>query len=592
MRISFIVRRVLMSNPKARANKKTKQKQIRKNRRTGIFVGVGVLVATVVVFSAAALGAPAMIAEIFNTTLEEVSSVEAETPSAWSADSGAIADGIFIDGVNVSGLTRDEALEKLENEVRAVQLQNEISFRHDESVFIRRFGDFDITYDFMLAISFAYTIDRDREISRPLELVSEVTYDYETVADVLSWISNIINIEAQNATMVRENGEFVITPEVVGFEVDHEHLMEDFRAALYNRESTEIVLEVVETVPELTEAIFARSTNRLGSFYTTISGYDPGRNQNLLNASYKINNYIVMPGEIFSTNRAFGEMTYENGYRLAPVIVNGQLVPGMGGGICQVSSGLYIALVFSELRIVERLNHSMRVAYADYGWDATLATDLIDLRFENDTDYPVMIVAYIMNNRSYVHIYGHESRPAGRRLELFSTVTERIPAPEETVIEVATLAPGVRETISPSRQGVVAELHKIVFDGDTELYRQRVNVSRYRERSAIVHVGAGAIEPPAPPVEPPVPPVEPPAPPVEPPAPPVEPPAPPVEPPAPPVEPPAPPVEPPAPPVEPPAPPVEPPAPPIEPPAPPVEPPAPPQQEPDYYDEPPPIIID
>ena len=505
-----------MSNPKVRTNKRAKQNQIRKNRKTGIFVGVGVLAVTVFALSAAALGAPAMINEMFNTTLREAYAVEAESPSTWSAEDGTIADDIFIDGVNVSGLTREEALDRLEREVRAVQLQNEISFRYDESVFIRRFGDFDISHDFMPAISFAYTIDRDREMPRPLELVSEVTYDYETVSGVLGWIANIINIEAQDATMIRANGEFVITPEVVGYEVDHQRLMEEFSRAVYYRESTEIELEVIETVPERTEAIFARSTNRLGSFYTTISGYDPGRNQNLLTASYKINNYIVMPGEIFSTNRAFGEMTYENGYRLAPVIVNGQLVPGMGGGICQVSTGLYIALVFAELRIVERQNHSMRVAYADYGWDATLATDLIDLRFENDTDYPVIIVAYIMNNRSYVHIYGYESRPASRRLELFSVVLERIPAPEETVIEVTTLAPGVRETISPPREGVIAELHKIVFDGDRELYRQRVNVSRYRERGAIVHVGAGAevAEPPVePPVEPPAPPVEPPAPP-------------------------------------------------------------------------------
>ena len=479
-----------MAGPKAKTNKNKKSKKVAKRRKTGIFVGLFVLVSAAFVVAAAALDAPAIIAEMLNPPQIE------ETPSVVeTVDTYTIADGVFIDGINVSGLTKDEALQRLAVEVRDIELDRQINISHSDLVFAYTLSDFNVRHDFQAVVDFAYSIGRDREVTTAVvQLASDISFDSGSVSNVISEIVNSVNRESKNASMTRVNGQFVITPEVVGYEVNQQRLVEELVNAINRREAADITLELNTSIPEFTEAIFARSTDRLGSFYTIISGNDPGRNQNLINASYKIDNYMVFPGEIFSTNRAFGPMTYENGYRMAPIIVNGQLVPGMGGGVCQVSTNLYIALVFAEVRIVERLNHSMRVMYVDYAWDATLAGDIIDLRFENDTGYPLTIVAYIVGNRSYVHIYGHERRAPGRRLELFSIVTERIPAPEETIIEVATLAPGVREVIAPARGGVVAELHKIVFDGDRELYRERVNISRYRARGAIVHVGIG--EPP------------------------------------------------------------------------------------------------
>jgi len=448
-------------------------------------MGFAVLVSAAGITVAAALGAPAMIVEMMNppSLPMVVEAVEIYT----------IADHVFIDGISVAGFTKDEALQLLNREVRDIELTYEINLIHNDYIFTYTLADFNGVHDFQAAVEFAYSIGRERESVGRVELESAFYFDSDLVSDAMANLVNELNRESREASMLRENGQFIITPEIVGFEVNQHRLVDDLVRAVRGRRAADIVIEVLESAPELTEAIFARSTDKLGSFYTIITGNDAGRNQNLLNASYKINNYIVLPGEVFSTNRAFGAMTYENGYRLAPVIVNGELVPGMGGGICQISTNLYIALVFAELNIVERLNHSMRVGYADYGWDATLAGDIIDLRFENDTDYPVLIEAYIYGNRAYVHIFGHESRAPGRRLELFSRIIERIPAPEETIIEDDTMPYGERRVVSQPRGGVVAELIKIVFDGDRELYRERVNISRYRARGAVVRVGTDGL---------------------------------------------------------------------------------------------------
>ncbi|MCL2565501.1 MAG: VanW family protein [Defluviitaleaceae bacterium] len=468
--------------PQPQKNKNKKIKKTKKSWKTAMFLGLVVLMSAVGITVAAALGAPAMIVDMMNPPPPPVMEV---------VETYTIADNVYIDGIRVTGLTQDEALQLLNREIRDVELTEEINLVHNDYIFTYTLADFNASHDFQAAIDFAYSIGRGRESSGIVELESAFYFDSDAVSDIMARLVNELNRESRDASMFRENGEFIITPEIVGFEVNQHRLVDDLVNAVRARRSTDIVIEVLESVPELTEVIFERSTDKLGTFYTIITGNDPGRNQNLYNASSKINNYIVLPGEVFSTNRAFGAMTYENGYRLAPVIVNGELVPGMGGGICQISTNLYIAVVFAELRIVERLNHSMRVGYADYGWDATLAGDIIDLRFENDTDYPILIEAYIYENRAYVHIFGHESRAPGRRLELFSRVIERIPAPEDTIIEDSTMEPGERRVVSPARGGVVAELIKIVFDGDMELYRERVNTSRYRARGAIVRVGPG-----------------------------------------------------------------------------------------------------
>jgi len=465
----------------------TKPKKANKKLKTNLFIGLAVLTSVVSISVAAALHAPALVSNILSAPHPPVIEiVEASSPS------NTIASGVYIDGISMAGLTVDEALKKLNAEVRDTELSNELNLIHNEMVFTYTLADFNAVHDFQAAIDYAYTIGRENEASGSVELVSAFYFDSEVVSDILSVLVNEINRESEDATMSREDGEFVITPETTGFEVNQHRLVEDLVAAVNERKAADVIIEVVETIPDFTEDIFSRSTDLLGTFYTVISGNDAGRNQNLYNASDKINNIIVFPGEVFSTNAAFGEMSYANGYRMAPVIIGGELVPGMGGGVCQVSSNLYIALVHAELNIVERLNHSMKVGYADYGWDATLAGDVIDLKFENDTDYPVLIEAYLADGRAYVHIFGNnDHRSSERRLELFSTITERIAAPAETLIEDASMPYGERRVTSPARNGVVAELWKIVFEGDTELYREIVNVSRYRARGAVVRVGTG-----------------------------------------------------------------------------------------------------
>ncbi|MDL2248499.1 VanW family protein, partial [Tyzzerella sp. OttesenSCG-928-J15] len=143
------------------------------------------------------------------------------------------------------------------------------------------------------------------------------------------------------------------------------------------------------------------------------------------------------------------------------------------------------------VEIVERQNHSQKVGYADYGFDATLAGDYIDLKFRNDTGYPLTIESYIEGNKVYVNLYGYELHSPSRRLEFYNVFTGSVGAPAEKIVEDPSLPLGERYVKTSARNGANYDLYKIVYDGNTEISREQVNTSKYRARAAVVHVGTG-----------------------------------------------------------------------------------------------------
>ena len=145
--------------------------------------------------------------------------------------------------------------------------------------------------------------------------------------------------------------------------------------------------------------------DELGSFVTKYSN-NANRTTNLRLASNKINGTVIMPGDTFSYNKIVGERTIAAGYKNASVFENGRIVDGLGGGICQVSTTLYNAVLYANLQIVERTNHMFLAGYADGGRDATVAYGSLDFRFKNNRTYPIKIESRVENGYCTVKVYG------------------------------------------------------------------------------------------------------------------------------------------------------------------------------------------
>ena len=158
--------------------------------------------------------------------------------------------------------------------------------------------------------------------------------------------------------------------------------------------------------------------DQLATYSTWYIGSN-NRYQNLVVAANKINGTVIMPGETFSYNSTVGERTIAAGFREATVFENNQAVSGLGGGICQVSTTLYNAVLYSNLDVVERTNHMFLSTYFTGGRDATVAWGSLDFKFKNNRNYPIKIVAGVENGGVHVSIYGLKT-PDDYQVEIFS----------------------------------------------------------------------------------------------------------------------------------------------------------------------------
>ena len=265
------------------------------------------------------------------------------------------------------------------------------------------------------------------------------------------------------------------------------------------RGEIEIALPVVPVEPAIDvgelEAIRGASGDVgavLLTGYTTY--YDEsmeGRAANVRLAAGLIDGVVVMPGETFSFNETVGPRLVERGFKPAPEIVGEEFVEGIGGGICQVSSTLYNAVLYADLKVVERYRHSVPLRYVPPGRDATLQYGVMDFKFRNTLDDPVVIRAEAGGGRLRVSLWG--SRPLPYDVTITSTQS---PVPYREVIEPdPKLVQGEVRVVDPGEPGKWIIVSKVVSDKATGEASEPVVVSRnyYPPKPRIVRVSAGLL---------------------------------------------------------------------------------------------------
>ena len=198
-----------------------------------------------------------------------------------------------------------------------------------------------------------------------------------------------IAVEARNASF---GEKFEIIPEIVGCSFDVDAARKLWDAADIG---DEFIIPLQITHPEIDSESLQSMLfrDRLGSQTTYYTWSTAERIGNIHLAADKINGMIMMPGDVFSFNETVGQRTIEAGFRSASAYNDGQVVEAIGGGICQVSSTLYCAQMYAQLKTSYRVNHYFKVDYLDYGMDATVSWKNPDYKFTNSREYPIKLVA-------------------------------------------------------------------------------------------------------------------------------------------------------------------------------------------------------
>lgn len=226
--------------------------------------------------------------------------------------------------------------------------------------------------------------------------------------------------------------------------------------------------------------------HRLLSTFTTRFrlGMD-GRDVNINLAAKAVRGKVLAPGQIFSLNRATGPRDRSTGYKEALIFRGGRVVPGIGGGVCQVSSTLYDAALLANLRIIARSNHSMAVTYIPPGRDATAFYPTIDLEFQNTTGRPILLWSDVTGNRLTMQVYGSGRRP---RVQIYTTVRKTVPA-KTLVAYSRSLRRGARVVEVQGRPGYVVSSYRWLWQGKNGVRREFLATDKYAPRNTVVRVG-------------------------------------------------------------------------------------------------------
>lgn len=253
---------------------------------------------------------------------------------------------------------------------------------------------------------------------------------------------------------------YKLYPHVDG--VDFAISMEEAKALL-QEEKEEYVIPLKITHPEITTDKLGDGAfpDRLGHFTTKYDASVKARSNNLALAAGKINGTIVMPGETFSYNKVVGERTIAAGYQEAKIYENGKVVDGLGGGICQISSTLYNAVLDANLEIVSRRNHQFLTSYVGAGRDATVVYGSTDFQFKNTRSYPIKLVCSVKSGIAQIDVYGVKEETE-YTVEIRTTVTSTIPY-TTTYIEDASMAAGKETVKQNGMNGCKSETYKVLL---------------------------------------------------------------------------------------------------------------------------------
>jgi len=289
-----------------------------------------------------------------------------------------------------------------------------------------------------------------------------------------------IHTQAQDAQIDAQT--YQATPHVVGVDFDLDRAKTQF-AALAEGQTGQISLEI--TMPNQTQeslnAILFR--DELGRCETNIGG-TANRLSNVITAAKALDGVVLAPGQVFSYNDTLGPRSVENGYKPAPAYIGGQTVDEVGGGICQDSSTLYMAVLRANLEIVERTNHMYTVGYVPNGMDATVVYNAIDFKFKNNTEYPIRIRATVEGRKLTVAVTGTKAQPFTVKLfneTLSTTAYEVVYKPDNSI------PPGKTEVETTAYTGCKVRVYRCVYDGDGNLLSRVVeSTNNYRHRDKVV----------------------------------------------------------------------------------------------------------
>ncbi len=458
---------------------------------------------------------------VFGILLAAVLSLLAYSVLSDPARSTTFFEGVHVAGVHIGGMTPEQAQSAVNEQQQQLLSDWGVNLSCEGQQWRIGGEDIALTMDLSEQLEAAWQVgragtfaDRRRTISslkrEPYHTTGGVHYDKTALDAKLEAIRSQVNREPVDATAAftpESEQAFAFTDEVAGKWLDMQAMREQIEPYILSLQNADVALVPQELTPNVTSADLQKNLTCIVIVTTNIHYTSTeGRNHNIRTALERLNNLMVTPGERVSFNKIIGRRDDpKNGYQEALEIAYGEYVPGIGGGVCQVSSTLYQAVLRAGLLIDTRSAHAIPSNYAERGQDATVSDNGADFVFRNNTDFPIYIRARFIeggengkSKKCEVAVYGR-ALPTGTRyvLESRQIGTDIEPEPEKEYIadkkkQYVTYTDEEKEVLA-KRLGSKVEVYLVELRNDgMEVGRTLVSEDLYKPRPAQIYRGTTA----------------------------------------------------------------------------------------------------
>lgn len=428
-----------------------------------------------------------------------------------AAGEETLKEGVLIQGMDLSGMNKDEAIDVVEQYIEESLCPVTVTLLTSNNMEVEvTVGELGIEWSNPEVIDEAMAIGTEGNVITRYKVLKDLqqapinyqlTFDYDinAINQILTEKCSQYDQPAVNASLKRENGSFSIIEGQTGYLLDVETSIDtvyEYMTQQWDLQPCTIALNIDVDEPLGKAEELAKVTDVLGSYSTSFSTSGSARSANVTNGCKLINGTTLYPGEEFSTYTAVAPFSEKNGYYMAGSYLNGKVVDSLGGGICQVSTTLYNAVLRAELEVTERYNHSMIVTYVDPSADAAIAESSgKDFKFVNNLDTPIYIEGIIEGKKITFNIYGQETRSSDRKVSYESKVLEVINPASDLLYADASQPIGYLVKGDSAHIGYKAQLWKVVTENGVEVERTQVNSSSYKMVPGSYHVGVATANP-------------------------------------------------------------------------------------------------
>lgn len=414
-----------------------------------------------------------------NRTDPEPSSQDKTAPEPSTQTAAVLPTGTQVDDLDLSGVARADAAAKIKAWAKDKLAQPRLLVYNEKKVQLS-------LKDLGADLNVEKTLERVNK--QPGQYVASVLkMDSSKAKKVLQQKFGKIKRSPQNAAYKIEQDKFVVKPGVPGLTIDSDKLIKLVSDHSLVDIPSQIKLLVKEVQPNVTtKAMKAFGFDSvIGEFSTRFSVNEKNRTANLTSAAKALDKKVIKPGEVFSFNKAVGPRTAETGYKDAYVVINNEYVQGTGGGVCQVSSTLYNAVLLANLPIVARTPHAVTVTYVPLGQDATVNYPNIDFQFKNDTASLIYVRTEVKPGTLTIRLWGKKN---GKTVRIVHETEKELDFKTEKKPDPGLPAGKVIQVQAPAK-GYIVKSWRVVKDHDGKESVQSLGRDAYAPLNRIIRVG-------------------------------------------------------------------------------------------------------